>query len=161
MPRLVGMKEALTGILAGKLYAAKPALRAKLVNEVCHPEHLLTKAIAAAKKKKRSSKARSWIPNAVLFNVAKKNVVKKTNGNYPAPLKIIEVLKESIKVSPKESFEMEQDAFIELCFKGAEVPDLTAEEIKEYIRYIADRRLLGLGMKKIFGSEQNHLPWLD
>ena len=116
LPRLVGMKEALTGILAGKLYAAKPALRAKLVNEVCHPEHLLTKAIAAAKKKKRSSKARSWIPNAVLFNVAKKNVLKKTNGNYPAPLKIIEVLKESIKVSPKESFEMEQDAFIELCF---------------------------------------------
>ena len=33
---------------------------------------------------------------------------------------------------------------------GAEVPDLTPEEVKAYIRYIADRRLLGLGMKKIF-----------
>ena len=28
-----------------------------------------------------------------------------------------------------------EDAFIDLCFEGAEVPDLTAEEIKEYIKY--------------------------
>jgi ribonucleoside-diphosphate reductase beta chain len=33
--------------------------------------------------------------------------------------------------------------------------------VKEYIRYIADRRLLGLGMKKIFGSTTNPLTWLD
>ena len=52
-------------------------------------------------------------------------------------------------------------AFIDLCFAGAEVPDLTPEEVKSYIRYIADRRLLGLGMKKIFSSEENPLPWLD
>ena len=38
---------------------------------------------------------------------------------------------------------------------------LTPEEVKEYIRYIADRRLLGLGMKKIFGSTSNPLTWLD
>jgi ribonucleoside-diphosphate reductase beta chain len=54
-----------------------------------------------------------------------------------------------------------EDSFIDLCFENAEVPDLTAEEIKEYIRYIADRRLLGLGMKKIFGSTSNPLTWLD
>jgi len=54
-----------------------------------------------------------------------------------------------------------EDSFIDLCFENAEVPDLTAEEIKEYIRYIADRRLLGLGMKKIFGSTTNPLTWLD
>ena len=33
-----------------------------------------------------------------------------------------------------------EDAFIDLYFKDADVPDLTAQEIKEYIRYIADRR---------------------
>ena len=54
-----------------------------------------------------------------------------------------------------------EDSFIDLCFENAEVPDLTAEEIKEYIRYIGDRRLLGLGMKKIFGSTTNPLTWLD
>ena len=46
-------------------------------------------------------------------------------------------------------------------FLVSDVPDLTALEVKEYIRYIADRRLLGLGMKKIFSSGDNPLPWLD
>ena len=50
---------------------------------------------------------------------------------------------------------------IDLCFAGADVPDLTPEDVKLYIRYIADRRLLGLGLKKIFGSDKNPLDWLD
>ena len=69
-------------------------------------------------------------------------------------------LKYEIYCAAERTVELE-DAFIDLCFENAEVPDLTAQEIKDYIRYIADRRLLGLGMKKIFGSEQNPLPWLD
>ena len=69
-------------------------------------------------------------------------------------------LKYEIYCAAERTVELE-DAFIDLCFAGAEVPDLTPEEVKEYIRYIADRRLLGLGMKKIFGSESNPLPWLD
>jgi ribonucleoside-diphosphate reductase beta chain len=69
-------------------------------------------------------------------------------------------LKYEIYCAAERTVELE-DAFIDLCFEGADVPDLTAGEIKEYIRYIADRRLLGLGMKKIFGSEENPLPWLD
>ena len=36
-----------------------------------------------------------------------------------------------------------EDNFIDVCFDKADVPDLTAKEVKEYIRYIADRRLLG------------------
>ena len=54
-----------------------------------------------------------------------------------------------------------EDNFIDVCFEGADIPDLTADEVKEYIRYIADRRLLGLGMKAIFHSTENPLPWLD
>ena len=69
-------------------------------------------------------------------------------------------LKYEIYCAAERTVELE-DAFIDLCFENAEVPDLTAKEIKDYIRYIADRRLLGLGLKKIFGSEDNPLPWLD
>jgi len=69
-------------------------------------------------------------------------------------------LKYEIYCAAERTVELE-DAFIDLCFKDAEVPDLTSEEVKEYIRYIADRRLLGLGMKKIFGSTTNPLTWLD
>ncbi|MGN1209738.1 MAG: ribonucleotide-diphosphate reductase subunit beta, partial [Duodenibacillus sp.] len=38
---------------------------------------------------------------------------------------------------------------------------LTREEVKAYIRYIADRRLMGLGMKAIFKSPNNPLSWVD
>ena len=54
-----------------------------------------------------------------------------------------------------------EDAFIDTCFKDADIPDLTADEVKAYIRYIADRRLLGLGLKGIFHSTENPLGWLD
>jgi ribonucleoside-diphosphate reductase beta chain len=69
-------------------------------------------------------------------------------------------LKYEIYCAAERTVELE-DAFIDLCFESAELPNLTAEEVKEYIRYIADRRLLQLGMKKIFHSEENPLPWLE
>jgi len=54
-----------------------------------------------------------------------------------------------------------EDAFIDLVFENCKIEDLTAEDVKAYIRYIADRRLIGLGMKRIFHSENNPLPWID
>jgi ribonucleoside-diphosphate reductase beta chain len=41
------------------------------------------------------------------------------------------------------------------------MPDLTAEEVKQYIRYIADRRLIALGMKGIYKVKRNPLPWVE
>ena len=54
-----------------------------------------------------------------------------------------------------------KDKFIKLAFKGNTIEGIDEKEVKEYIRYIADRRLLGIGMKKIFHSEENPLPWID
>ncbi len=69
-------------------------------------------------------------------------------------------LKYEIYVAAERTVELE-DAFIDLCFRDAEVPDLTPKDVKQYIRYIANRRLLGIGMKKIFGEIGNPLGWLD
>jgi ribonucleoside-diphosphate reductase beta chain len=33
--------------------------------------------------------------------------------------------------------------------------------VKRYIRYIADRRLIQLGLQPIYQIEKNPLPWLD
>lgn len=63
-------------------------------------------------------------------------------------------LKCAIYSAAERTVELE-DAFIDLCFNGASIQGLTAEEVKEYIRYITDRRLLGLGFKNIFKSEEN------
>jgi ribonucleoside-diphosphate reductase beta chain len=54
-----------------------------------------------------------------------------------------------------------EDAFIDLAFEFGAVEGLTAEEVKQYIRYIADRRLNQLGLNALFHVERNPLPWLD
>ena len=38
---------------------------------------------------------------------------------------------------------------------------MTADEIKQYIRFIADRRLLQLHMAPHYKVKDNPLPWLD
>lgn len=54
-----------------------------------------------------------------------------------------------------------EDKFIDLSFSMGEMPDLTAEDVKKYIRYIADRRLISLGLKGIFKVKKNPLPWVE
>ena len=39
--------------------------------------------------------------------------------------------------------------------------ELTSEEVKKYIRYIADRRLISLGLKGVFKVKRNPLPWVE
>ncbi len=54
-----------------------------------------------------------------------------------------------------------EDAFIDLSFELGDIEGLTSRQVKQYIRYIADRRLLQLGLKEIYMTEENPLPWLD
>ncbi|MBN9389377.1 MAG: ribonucleotide-diphosphate reductase subunit beta [Chloroflexi bacterium] len=53
-----------------------------------------------------------------------------------------------------------EDNFIDTCFELGDVPGLTAEQVKQYIRYIADTRLVDLGLEKVYHTA-NSLPWLD
>ncbi len=54
-----------------------------------------------------------------------------------------------------------EDAFIDLAFSAGEIQGLTAQEVKNYIRYIGDRRLQQLNLEPVFGIEKNPLPWMD
>lgn len=54
-----------------------------------------------------------------------------------------------------------EDKVIELAFELGDVEGLSMEEVKTYIRYVADRRLLQLGLKPNWGIEDNPLPWLE
>jgi ribonucleoside-diphosphate reductase beta chain len=54
-----------------------------------------------------------------------------------------------------------EDKFIDLAFQMGEMQRLTKEEVKQYIRYIADRRLISLGLKGIFKVKKNPLPWVE
>ena len=54
-----------------------------------------------------------------------------------------------------------EDKFIDLAFSMGDMRELTAAEVKQYIRYIADRRLISMGMKGIFKVKKNPLPWVE
>lgn len=54
-----------------------------------------------------------------------------------------------------------EDAFIDLAFEMGGVEGLEAEEVKQYIRYIADMRLSELTLEPIYGIKKNPLPWMD
>jgi len=69
-------------------------------------------------------------------------------------------LKSRIYAIAERMVELE-DKFIDLAFSSGEMEGLTADELKKYIRYIADRRLIGLGMKGIFKVKRNPLPWVE
>ncbi|OED45375.1 hypothetical protein AB836_01690 [Rickettsiales bacterium (ex Bugula neritina AB1)] len=51
--------------------------------------------------------------------------------------------------------------FIDFCFQNGDLQGLTKEEIKEYIRYIFNRRLIDLGLEPKFSIKDNPLPWVD
>ncbi len=69
-------------------------------------------------------------------------------------------LKGQIYVIAERMVELE-DRFVDLAFEMGDMPDLTADDVKEYIRYIADRRLISLGMKGIYKVKKNPLPWVE
>ncbi len=54
-----------------------------------------------------------------------------------------------------------EDAFIDLAFELGDVEGLSAAEVKQYIRYIGDRRLVQLGTEPMFNVKTNPLPWMD
>jgi ribonucleoside-diphosphate reductase beta chain len=55
-----------------------------------------------------------------------------------------------------------EDKFIDLAFEMGPVQGMTADDIKSYIRYIADWRLRQLGLPEVFGGvKENPLPWLQ
>ena len=54
-----------------------------------------------------------------------------------------------------------EDAFIDLAFELGGVEGMDASLTKQYIRFIADRRLQQLGLEPLYNIEKNPLPWLD
>jgi len=55
-----------------------------------------------------------------------------------------------------------EDAFIDLCFEHGDIEGLTADDIKQYIRYICNRRWNQLGYSgEVFEGATNPLKWLD
>ena len=65
---------------------------------------------------------------------------------------IYQICREMVKLEEK---------FLDLVFEMGNLEGLTKEEMYAYNKYIADRRLLQLGLKPNFKQKDNPLTWLD
>ncbi len=122
LPRLLGLSNALDMILSGKSVYAKKARRTGLADEVTYKEILIDRAVALAKKaigKSRQKKVRARRPLAIkllesnpltrtiIYRVAKKNVLKETRGNYPAPLAALDAVRYGLAHAGEEGYKHE------------------------------------------------------
>jgi ribonucleoside-diphosphate reductase beta chain len=69
-------------------------------------------------------------------------------------------LKSQIYTIAEKMVELE-DKFIDLAFAIGPMENLTPNDVKMYIRYIADRRLISLGLKGLFRVKKNPLLWVE
>ncbi|TKW60984.1 MAG: ribonucleotide-diphosphate reductase subunit beta [Blastochloris viridis] len=69
-------------------------------------------------------------------------------------------LKTEITDACKKIVEME-DKFIDLAFEMGPIEGMTPQDVQNYIRFIADRRLRSLNIDPVYNIEKNPLPWMD
>lgn len=69
-------------------------------------------------------------------------------------------LKGQIYTIAEKMVELE-DRFIDLAFSMGPMERLSSDDVKHYIKYIADRRLISLGLKGVFKVKKNPLPWVE
>jgi 3-hydroxyacyl-CoA dehydrogenase / enoyl-CoA hydratase / 3-hydroxybutyryl-CoA epimerase len=133
LPRLIGLSAALDMILTGKNVRPKKALKLGLVDDVVEPGHLLKiaqqKAAAWAKeapeKESRLTYSRlgfaeritkqvldhNFIGQHIVFQKARQKVLKQSHGNYPAPLRALEVIRIGLQDGPSKGYAAEAKEF--------------------------------------------------
>lgn len=76
------------------------------------------------------------------------------------PKIVTDEFKKSIYECAKACVKIE-DKFIDLVYKDCNIEGLTADKVKQYIRYLTDRRLIQLGLKGNFKVKTNPIPWAE
>lgn len=119
LPRLIGLPKALDIILAGKMLAAKQALRLGVVDELAPAEYLVDAALKKIRLGKPSRPAH-WLTNnplaaALIAKHARKEVLHRTRGNYPAVLKALDVVTRGVSQSVEASLALEREGILELA----------------------------------------------
>lgn len=76
------------------------------------------------------------------------------------PRVINDEFKKSVYKMFREAVKLE-DKVIDLAYEMGNIEGLEKEAVKQYIRYLADRRLIQLGLKANFKVKNNPLDWVD
>lgn len=124
LPRKIGLPNSLDMILTGKTLRADKAKRLGLVTEVYPKENLLAMAPKFFDKKdahhslKESMKelaTENFVTRKIIFQKVRESVLKKTNGFYQAPLKILDVMDSGMMKGRTSYLAGEAQAFGELA----------------------------------------------
>ena len=128
LPRLVGLSNALDLILSGRTLSATKALDMGLADDCVAPVELQSAALARVERlaqegelpPSKKDSVRTWmlernpLGRTALFHQARQKVLEETGGHYPAPLKALEVIKQSWNLPLSRGLEMEAQALGEL-----------------------------------------------
>jgi len=164
LPKLIGLQRSLDIILTGKNLIPKKALRSGVIDKIIPKEMVKEAAIVFAKdvikgknvlaRSKRKPKGlvnaileKNPLGRALVFSQAKKAVMKKTHGHYPAPLRALKVIKKGYGKSLKVGLEAEAKALGDLL-----VTDESKSLVKVY--YMME------GVKKQNGTQNKDVKTL-
>lgn len=177
MPRIIGLPAALDIILAGKLERAQKALKIGLVDQLVHPAILMDEAMKKAqevikdggKKRRKSYKPKaapdkflhSFLGRPIVFNQARKGVMKLTSGHYPAPLKAIEVISKTYGMSDRaRAMEIERSAFVEAAVTDVSKSLIHVFDLTEMVKKqngISAGSASGKSEKEVKGKTIEHM----
>ncbi|MDP3804215.1 MAG: 3-hydroxyacyl-CoA dehydrogenase NAD-binding domain-containing protein [Candidatus Omnitrophota bacterium] len=130
LPKLIGPIKALNMILSGQMVSSKDALKYFLVDRLFPETRLIDETIVFVQdllqgkaKVKRGGKKKllqkflegTSIGRSLVYSRARKDVLKKTKGFYPAPLAAIDVIEKSYGKDIKKGSRFESDAFAALA----------------------------------------------
>lgn len=134
LPKLIGLEESLKIILSGKPVDCQKAFKIGLVDDIIREEfleeklgHFVTEIINNGEqncyliKRKQSANKRFIFENLLLkkyliFYFAKKDLMAKTKGYYPAPFYALEVISRTYGLTyNKRGYKVELEAFCELA----------------------------------------------
>lgn len=145
LPKKIGLPNALDMILTGKTLRADKAKKMGLVDEVYPKENLLAYAPKFFNPPKKSQgvgdtlkelATENFVTRKIIFQKARESVLKKTNGFYQAPLKILDVMDSGMMKGRTSYLASEAQAFGELAIseqsKNLQHIYFMSEAVKKY-----------------------------
>ena len=125
LPRRIGVPAALASILSGRLQRPRAAYRIGFVDRLTPAEYLLRIAsdIAMGRMKCPRRGRRGWrkflidrnpLAGAIIAHMARKGVLAKTKGHYPAPLTVLPLVVRAPRISIEAGLELEAENVLPL-----------------------------------------------
>ncbi|MFV0477621.1 MAG: fatty acid oxidation complex subunit alpha FadB [Parahaliea sp.] len=128
LPRIIGVDEAITWIATGKEQRPEAALKVGAVDAVANPEALrevalatLNNAIAgnldylSRREQKSSPLPLNDTEATMAFFTSKQMVAQQAGRNYPAPVKVVDVIEQARKMNLQDAVKVEAEGFVELA----------------------------------------------